>query len=70
MEVIVDVVENLGGTAYIYGKTVSGEDIVVHRVPRGEIADFVEAQRKRGLGIDVKLLLLLGPSLLGPALLG
>jgi lactose/L-arabinose transport system ATP-binding protein len=29
MEVMVDVVENLGGTAYIYGKTVSGEDIVV-----------------------------------------
>ena len=52
------------------GGGVAGEDIVVHRVPRGEIADFVEAQRKRGLGIDVKLLLLLGPNLLGPALLG
>ena len=29
MDVTVDVVENLGGTAYIYGKTASGEDIVV-----------------------------------------
>lgn len=46
------------------GGGVAGEDIVVHRVPRGEIASFVEAQRQRGLGIDVKLLLLLGSALL------
>ena len=46
------------------GGGVAGEDIVVHRVPRREIASFVEAQRQRGLGIDVKLLLLLGSALL------
>ena len=46
------------------GGGVAGEDIVVHRLPRGEIASFVEAQRQRGLGIDVKLLLLLGSALL------
>ena len=46
------------------GGGVAGEDIVVHRVPRREIASFVEAQRQRGLGIDVKLLLLLGNALL------
>jgi lactose/L-arabinose transport system ATP-binding protein len=29
MPVTVDVVENLGGTAYIYGRTASGEEIIV-----------------------------------------
>ena len=46
------------------GGGVAGENIAVHRVPRREIASFVEAQRQRGLGIDVKLLLLLGSALL------
>ncbi|WP_085809363.1 NUDIX hydrolase [Sphingomonas sp. TZW2008] len=40
------------------------EDIVVHVVPRGEIAAFVAAKRREGLAIDVKLLLLLADSLL------
>lgn len=51
------------------GGGVAGEGIIVHRVPRGEVANFVAAQRECGLGIDVKLLLLLGPNLLGHDLL-
>lgn len=42
------------------GGGVHGEDIIVHRVPLGEIAAFVSASRARGLAIDVKLLALLG----------
>ncbi len=45
------------------GGGVDGEEIVTHLVPRGEIASFVAAKRAEGLGIDVKLLLLLGASL-------
>lgn len=45
------------------GGGVDGEDIVTHLVPRGEIADFIAAKRAEGVGIDVKLLLLLGASL-------
>jgi ADP-ribose pyrophosphatase len=45
-----------GGTA--------DENIVVHRVKLTEIADFVAAKRTAGVAIDVKLLTLLGPSLL------
>lgn len=40
------------------------EDIVVHRVPLGRIAETVAAHRARGQAIDVKLLLLLGGSLI------
>lgn len=40
------------------------EDIVVHRVPLAGVADFVAAQRRAGLAIDVKLLLLLAAGLL------
>ena len=47
------------------GGGTDGEHIVVHRVKRAGIATFVERQRKAGLGIDVKLLLLLGTTLLG-----
>ncbi|MBS0481230.1 MAG: NUDIX hydrolase [Proteobacteria bacterium] len=47
------------------GGGVDGEDITVHRVPRSRIAEFVADQRSRGLGIDVRLLLLLGPSIFG-----
>ncbi|MBA3667340.1 MAG: NUDIX hydrolase [Sphingomonas sp.] len=36
------------------------EQIVVHRVPRAAVAEFVEAKRREGVGIDVKLLLFLG----------
>jgi len=44
------------------------ENIVVHRVPLTELSAFVAARRQAGVGIDVKLLLLLGPDLLGAAL--
>ncbi|HVI99249.1 MAG TPA: NUDIX hydrolase [Sphingomonas sp.] len=40
------------------------EQIVVHRVPLADIADFVAAKRAAGVAIDVKLLLLLAPSIL------
>ncbi|PKB24844.1 ADP-ribose pyrophosphatase [Novosphingobium kunmingense] len=42
------------------GGGVDGEDIVVHRVPLDGIEDFIAASRARGLGIDVRLLMLLG----------
>ena len=45
------------------GGGVDGEEIVTHLVPRGEIASFVTTKRAEGVGIDVKLLLLLGASL-------
>lgn len=45
------------------GGGVDGEEIVTHLVPRDEIATFVAAKRAKGVGIDVKLLLLLGASL-------
>ena len=40
------------------------EEIVVHLVPKPEIAAFVAAARARDLAIDVKLLLLLAPEIL------
>ena len=36
------------------------EQIEVHCVPRAEVASFVEGKRADGVGIDVKLLVLLG----------
>ena len=45
------------------GGGVDGEDIVTHLVPRGEIAEFVAAKRAEGLGMDAKLLILLGAGL-------
>ena len=47
------------------GGGVSGEDIIVHRVPLAEVPAFIAAKRGEGLAIDVKLLLLLAGSLLG-----
>lgn len=47
------------------GGGLSDEDIVVHRVPLGEVPAFVAAKRAAGAAIDVKLLLLLSASLLG-----
>lgn len=41
------------------------EDITVHRVPLDGIVDFVAAKRAEGVAIDVRLLLLLSPSILG-----
>jgi len=42
------------------GGGVEGEEIVVHRVPLGEVPAFVAAKREAGCAIDVKLLVLLG----------
>jgi ADP-ribose pyrophosphatase len=41
------------------------EDITVHRVPLVDISNFVAAKRAAGVAIDVKILTLLGPTLLG-----
>ncbi|GAA0297199.1 NUDIX hydrolase [Sphingomonas oligophenolica] len=41
------------------------EDITVHRVPLAGIGDFVAAKRAEGVGIDVRIMMLLGPSILG-----
>ncbi len=46
------------------GGGVDGEDIVVHRVPLGEIDGFIAGRRAAGVAMDVKLLLLLGAGLL------
>jgi ADP-ribose pyrophosphatase len=50
------------------GGGVAGEEILVHRVPLVDLPGFIEAKRAEGLAMDVKLLLLLGPALLGAAL--
>ena len=42
-----------------------GEEITVHRVPVKDIAHAVADWRARGYGIDVKMLTLLGPGMLG-----
>ena len=47
------------------GGGVPGEDILVHRVPLGSLADWIAQQRADGYAVDVKLLTLLGPSLIG-----
>ncbi len=47
------------------GGGTEGEDITVHRVPLGEIEAFLTARRALGDAVDVKLLLLLGPVILG-----
>jgi ADP-ribose pyrophosphatase len=49
------------------GGGVPGEEIVVHKVPLGRIPAFVEAKRREGVAVDVKLLLLLAGALLAPA---
>ena len=46
------------------GGGVEGEDIVVHRVPVASVAGFVAEKRRAGLGIDAKLLMLLGSGIL------
>ena len=45
------------------GGGVDGEDIVTHLVARDDLAAFVAARRAEGVGIDVKLLVLLGGDL-------
>lgn len=46
------------------GGGVDGEDITVHRVPAAGIAEFIAGARQRGLGIDVRLLMLLGTGIM------
>lgn len=46
------------------GGGLEGEGITVHRVKLAEVPGFVEDCRVRGMAIDVKLLLVLGQSLL------
>lgn len=46
------------------GGGVPGEDIRVHRVPLDGISDWIAARRTEGYAMDVKLLTLLGPSLI------
>jgi ADP-ribose pyrophosphatase len=46
------------------GGGVEGEDIIVHRVKPAELPAFIQRKRAEGCAMDVKLLLLLGPSLL------
>lgn len=48
------------------GGGVEGEEIVVHRVRLAEVPAFVAARRAEGCAVDVRLLMLLGASLLGP----
>ena len=52
------------------GGGVAGENILVHRVPRAEVPAFVEAKRRQGAEVDVKLLLLLAGVFLPGALGG
>lgn len=47
------------------GGGVEGEDITVHCVPLSEIEQFIAQARARGLGIDVRLLMLLGAGIMG-----
>jgi ADP-ribose pyrophosphatase len=47
------------------GGGVEGEGITVHRVKLTDVPAFVDRCRARGVAIDVKLLLVLAPSLLG-----
>jgi len=49
------------------GGGTEGENITVHRVPLSRIGKFIESARARGLGIDVRLLMLLAPSIMGGA---
>ena len=54
-----------GLTCVSEGGGVEHEDIIVHRVRRADIAAFISEKRAEGIGIDVKLLLLLGDSIVG-----
>lgn len=47
------------------GGGTDSEDITVHRVPLSRIADAIEDWRAQGKGIDVRMLLLLAPNILG-----
>lgn len=58
-------VRALGLTKVGEGGGVDHEQIRVHRVKRADVGEFIETMRGQGIGIDVKLLLLLGTSYLG-----
>ena len=47
------------------GGGTDSEDITVYRVPLDEVPAFVEERRQAGVGIDAKLLLLFGASIIG-----
>ena len=47
------------------GGGTESEDITVHRVALAHLPQFVEMARARGLGIDVRLLMLLAPGITG-----
>ena len=47
------------------GGGTDSEDITVHRVPLSQIADTIDGWRAQGYAIDVRMLALLGPGLLG-----
>lgn len=46
------------------GGGVPGENITVHKVPLAAMAEFIAAQRARGLAMDAKLLMLLAGGIL------
>jgi len=50
------------------GGGTEGENITVRRVALSALPQFVEEARKRGLGIDVRLLMLLAPGITGERL--
>jgi len=54
-----------GLTKVSEGGGVEGEDITVHRVKLSEVEKFIADFRKGDIGIDTRMLLLLGPKLLG-----
>ncbi|MGE4430860.1 MAG: NUDIX hydrolase [Sphingobium sp.] len=56
----------MGLTRVHDGGGVEGENIIVHRVPVDEIADYVAARRAQGMAIDVKLLIALGAAMMAP----
>ena len=41
-----------------------GENITVHRVPLGAVEGFVATKRREGMGVDAKMLLVLGSGIL------
>ena len=46
------------------GGGTDGEDITVHRVALGALQSFLNTKRAEGIGVDVRLLILLGPQLI------
>ena len=46
------------------GGGTDGEDITVHRVALNALQGFLDEKRSEGMGVDVRLLMLLGPQLI------